>query len=157
MWLYPKNNQHTKNILKAYTHWNNYVKFHQYPFIRSGDIALFNLLGLFQISNAICWQFFWTSCVDSVQIMYSLLLHLYLCIKSWNKRTGLFSSKNKKQLIRLSQIMSLHHASHQVTDCSTVKETDRVIICICRHDRNMIVFLRYHIWVSLIWIMWHIG
>ena len=29
--------------------------------------------------------------------MYSLLLHLCLCIKSWNKRTGVFSSKKKKQ------------------------------------------------------------
>ena len=29
--------------------------------------------------------------------MYSLLLHLCLCIKSWNKRTGVFSSKKKKK------------------------------------------------------------
>ena len=52
---------------------------------------------ILRISNAICWQPFWANCVYNVQIMYSLLLHLCPGIKSWNKRTGVFSSKKKKK------------------------------------------------------------
>ena len=60
-----------------------------------------------RISNTICWQPFWASCVYNVQIMYSLLLHLCPGIKSWNKRTGVFSSKKKKKKQRYNTRFSV--------------------------------------------------